>query len=209
MSSLPTASRINNCIVTVRGQKVILDADLAEFYGIPVKRLNEQLSRNLNKFPADFAFQLSFVEWATLRSQLAAAQTQATESQKHQPNWSQFATSSKLRRGAAYRPWAFTEHGALQAANVLNSPHAAAMSVYVIRAFIKMREDLAANAAILKRLAEIDRTLLQHDTALHDIYQKLRPLLLPPEPKRREIGFHAIGRGASDAGKAKSHRKYI
>src|SRR6266550_8344649 len=90
-----------------------------------------------------------------------------------------------------YLPHAFTEHGALMAATVLNSARAVAMSLYVIRAFIKMREDIAANAAILKRLAEIDKTLLLHDGALRDIYQKLRPLLQPPpEPPKPEIGFH-------------------
>jgi hypothetical protein len=106
-------------------------------------------------------------------------------------NWSQSATSSDLRRGAAYRPWAFTEHGTLQVANILNSPRAVAMSLFVIRAFVVMREELGTNAAILKRLAEIDKTLLAHDVALRDICQKLRPLLLPPpEPPKPEIGFH-------------------
>jgi hypothetical protein len=90
-----------------------------------------------------------------------------------------------------YRPYAFTEHGALMAANILNSPRAVAMSIYVTRAFVKMREDLAANAAILKRLAEIDKSLLLHDRALRDIYEKLRPLLAPPpKPPTPEIGFH-------------------
>jgi hypothetical protein len=99
----------------------------------------------------------------------------------------------KLGRGQhrKYAPYAFTEHGALMAATVLNSTHAVAMSIYIIRAFVKMREHLAANAAILKRLAEIDKSLLLHDTALQDIYQKLRPLLAPPpERSRPEIGFH-------------------
>ena len=90
-----------------------------------------------------------------------------------------------------YRPFAFTEHGALMAATVLSSPRAVAMSLYLIRAFVKMREDRAANAAILKRLAEIDKTLLLHDSGLRDIYQKLRPLLEPPPaPPKPEIGFH-------------------
>ncbi|HEY6070741.1 MAG TPA: hypothetical protein VIU85_05130, partial [Chthoniobacterales bacterium] len=108
------------------------------------------------------------------------------------PNWPQIATSSRKHRGKAYRPWAFTGHGALQVANVLRSDRAIAMSVYVIRAFIEQREKLAANAAILKRLAEIDKTLLEHDAALRDIYQKLLPLLAPPpEPSHRQIGFGA------------------
>src|SRR5947199_6586207 len=90
-----------------------------------------------------------------------------------------------------YLPYVFSKHGALMAANILNSPRAVAMSVYVIRAFVKMREDLAANSAILKRLAEIDKTLLLHNVALRDIYQKLRPLLEPPPlPPKPEIGFH-------------------
>ena len=102
-----------------------------------------------------------------------------------------FGTSTRAHGGRRYLPYAFTEHGALMAANILNSPRAVVMSVYVVRAFVKMREHLAANAAILKRLAEIDKTLLLHDTALRDIYHKLLPLLEPPpvSPKP-EIGFH-------------------
>jgi hypothetical protein len=108
------------------------------------------------------------------------------------PNSSQYAMSSRKHRGAAYRPWAFTEHGALMAANLLHSVRARQMSVFVIRAFVRMREELATNAAILKRLAEIDRTLLAHDSALRDVYRRLRPLLAPPPhlTPRREIGFH-------------------
>jgi len=108
------------------------------------------------------------------------------------PNWSQFVTSSKRHRGAVYRPFAFTEHGAIMAATILNSPEAVAMSVFVVRAFLQMREQLAANAAILKRLAEIDRTLLEHDSALRTLWTKLQPLLAPPpEPPRRRIkGFN-------------------
>jgi hypothetical protein len=179
----------------IRGVRVILDTDLARLYEVPTKRLNEQLRRNLDRFPQDFAFQLTPKEWTVLRSQIAISRppgtAKVTAKQGNALNWSQSATSSDLRRGAAYRPWAFTEHGTLQAANILNSPRAVAMSLYVIRAFVKLREDLAANAAILKRLAEIDKTLLAHDVALRDIYQKLRPLLLPPpEPPKPEIGFH-------------------
>jgi hypothetical protein len=162
-------ARLIRCI---RGRRVILDHDLAVLYGVPTKRLNEQYRRNLDRFPDDFAFRVT-----------------QDESRADQAKRSQFATASK--RNVRYLPVAFTEHGALMAANVLNSPRAVAMSVYVIRAFIKMREDLAANAAILKRLAEIDRTLLSHDAALREIFQQLRPLLAPPpEPPKPEIGFH-------------------
>jgi hypothetical protein len=131
-------------------------------------------------------------EDAANSSQIAMSSSQVVESEGSVPNWSQFVTSSKKHRGAAYRPWAFTEHGAIMAATVLNSPEAVAMSVFVVRAFMQMREQLAANAAILKRLAEIDKTLLEHDSALRTIWTKLQPLLAPPpEPPRRRIGFHA------------------
>jgi ORF6N domain len=188
-------------ILTIRHQKVVLDSDLAAVYGVPTRRLNEQFRRNRKRFPEDFAFQLTAEEFAALTPQLATLDEgrssrelirsqSATGSSRSQPVRSQIATAS--RRNIRYRPWVFTEHGALQAANVLRSDRAIAMSVYVIRAFIEQREKLAANAAILKRLAEIDRSLLEHDTALRDIYQKLLPLLAPPpEPTRRQIGFHA------------------
>jgi len=182
-------------ILTIRGQKVVLDTDLAAVYGVTTKRLNEQFRRNRKRFPEDFAFQLTAREYESLRSQIPTSSSTmrsqiATASGGQPPNWSQIATSSRKHRGKVYRPWAFTEHGALQVANILRSDRAIAMSVYVIRAFIELREKVAANAAILKRLAEIDKALLEHDTALRDIYQKLLPLLAPPpEPLRRQIGF--------------------
>jgi hypothetical protein len=188
-------------ILTIRHQKVVLDSDLAAVYGVPTRRLNEQFRRNRKRFPEDFAFQLTAEEFAALTSQLATLDEGASSrepirsqsasgSSRSQPMRSQIAIAS--RRNIRYRPWVFTEHGALQAANILRSEHAIAMSVYVIRAFIEQREMLAANAAILKRLAEIDNTLLEHDTALREIYQKLVPLLSPPaESPRKRIGFHA------------------
>ena len=104
---------------------------------------------------------------------------------------SQSAISKTGRGGRRSLPWVFTEHGALQAANILNSPAASAMSVYVIRAFIRLRDELAANAALEKRLAVIEKTLTAHDNTLRDVILKIRPLLLPPtEPNKRRIGFH-------------------
>lgn len=187
-------------ILTIRGQKVALDSDLAAVYGVTTKRLNEQFRRNRKRFPEDFAFQLTVDEFESLRSQIAtlnqsgntvANRSQsATASNRSQRKRPQFATAS--RRNIRYRPWVFTEHGALQVANVLQTDRAISMSVFVIRAFIEQRENLAANAAILKRLAEIDKTLLEHDTALREIYQKLVPLLTPPpESPRKQIGFHS------------------
>jgi hypothetical protein len=190
-------------ILTIRNQKVVLDSDLAAVYGVTTKRLNEQFRRNRKRFPEDFAFQLTVDEFESLRSQIATLDEDAsksagskrsqiaTRSSSSSAMWSQFATTSPKRRRKTHRPWAFTEHGALQAANILRTDRAIAMSVYLIRAFIEQREKLAANAAILKRLAEIDKTLLEHDTTLRDIYQKLLPLLAPPpEPPRKQIGFH-------------------
>jgi hypothetical protein len=189
-------------ILTIREQKVVLDSDLAAVYGVTTKRLNEQFRRNRKRFPEDFAFSTHREEFAALTSQIPTLgkagssrepirSQSATTSSSSLAMWSQFATTSRKRRRKTHRPWAFTEHGALQVANILRSDRAIAMSVYVIRAFIEQREKLAANAAILKRLAEIDKTLLEHDTVLRDIYQKLLPLLAPPpEPPRRQIGFH-------------------
>ena len=171
-TAIVSPSNITQLIRAIRDQRVILDNDLAALYEVPTKRLNEQYRRNLSRFPEDFAFRITQSEWAALRSQIATLKTGRGIHRK-------------------YLPVAFTEHGALMAANILNSPRAVTMSVYIIRAFVKMREDLAANAAILKRLAEIDKTLLLHDGALRDIYQKLRPLLEPPPtPPKPEIGFH-------------------
>ena len=171
-------------ILTIRDQKVVLDSDLASVYGVPTKVLNQAFRRARSRFPRDFAFQLSADEYDAMRSQLV------TVSSEERTIRSQVVTG--YRRNIRYRPWAFTEHGALQVANILRSDRAIAMSVYVIRAFIEQREKLAANAAILKRLGEIDKNLLEHDAALRDIYQKLLPLLAPPpEPLRKQIGFHA------------------
>lgn len=164
---------------------MILAADIARVYGVAAKRLNEQVRRNTGRFPADFVFQLTRDEFDVLRARgaVGADGRVALRSQK-----------ATLKRGAhaKYPPHAFTEHGAIMAAMVLNSPLAVAMSVYVVRAFTQLRERFSANAAILQRLAEIDGTLLRHDSALRDIYRKLLPLLEPPpDPPRRRIGFHA------------------
>jgi hypothetical protein len=169
---MPVKNQLEIPIVTVRGQRVLLDSDLARLYGVSTGRFNEAVKRNLKRFPEDFAFVLSAEEALLLISQNAI--------------------SKPARGGRTKPPRVFTEHGALMAASILNSERAVAMSVYVIRAFIEIREQLAANQTILKRLAEIDNTLLVHDASLRDIYQKLRPLLTPAPPAlpKREMGFH-------------------
>ena len=179
-----SAPDIVSHILTLRGEKVILDADLAWIYGVKTGQLNRAVKRNLDRFPEDFLFKLTAKE--AMRCQ--------------------FVTAS--RRNVRFRPHAFTEHGALMAANILSSRRAVEMSIYVIRAFVRIRRELNANETVARRLAEIEKTLLKHNGALRDLYEKIRPLLLPPpEPKRREIGFHAIGREADDEGKARSRRK--
>jgi len=178
-------------IYSIRNQRVILDADLARLYGASTKRFNEAFRRNQRRFPEDFAFRLTPIEFGVLKASRVPVSRQDIDSNANSGNWSQFATSSSRHRGGAYRPWAFTEHGALMAANIVRTERAERMSVYVIRAFVRLRERVAANAVVLQRLAEIDSTLLQHDAALRDVYRKLRPLLQPPpDPPRRRIGFH-------------------
>ena len=160
---------IETLILTLRGQKVIPDADLASIYGVETRVLNQAVKRNEERFPADFVFELTRDEILRI---------------------SQTATSlANLRFSKQVQ--AFTELGALMAASVLNSSEAVEMSVFVIRAFIRAREQLAANAVIFKRLAEIDKTLLEHDATLRAIWTKLRPLLAPPSkpPHKRIKGF--------------------
>ncbi len=174
---MPKNKSIAIPIVTVRGQRVVLDSDLAALDGVRTGRVNEAVKRNLKRFPEDFAFHLTAEEMLLLISQNAISKT-------------------KGRGGRRISPRVFTEHGALMAASVLNSERAIVMSVYVIRAFVEIREQIAANATILKRLAEIDHTLLIHDASLRDIYKKLMPLLAPPPlpsptPSKRQIGFHS------------------
>ncbi|HWA25792.1 MAG TPA: ORF6N domain-containing protein [Lacunisphaera sp.] len=181
-------------IFTIRGHRVIIDTDLARLYGVSTKRFNEAFKRNRHRFPEDFAFQLTREEALNLRSQIATSSLDVTDNQDIDSNWSQSVTSSQGHGGLRYNPWAFTEHGALMAANILRSERAAEMSVYVVRAFVKQREALASNAAILKRLAEIDKTLLAHDSGLRMLWHRLQPLLAPPppppEPPKRKIGYH-------------------
>ena len=157
----------------------MLDADLAALYGVSAKRLNEQVRRNLERFPADFVFRLTNQELAILRSQFATS-------------------SSDARRlawgGRRYAPHAFTEHGAIMAAMVLNSPRATEVSVYVVRAFVQLRDTLVAHKELAKRLDELDarieRNLVTHDQTIAGILDAIRALMAPPEPaKRRRIGF--------------------
>ena len=173
-------------IATVRGQRVLLDADLAALYEVETKRFNEAVKRNLAKFPPDFMFQLNADEWAALRSQSATLDAGST--------------SSGRGRHRKYLPYAFTEHGALMAANLLSSPRAIEVSVYVVRAFVRLRELAATHADLAQRLAELeDKTegLAQsHESfsrntriQLKQVVDALRELMTPPDPPKRPMGF--------------------
>jgi hypothetical protein len=160
-------------IFAVRETAVLLDSDLALLYGVETRAFNQAIRRNAHRFPADFMFQLTADEWEALRSQFVTLKT---------------AGRGQHRK---YLPLVFTEHGAILAATVLNSERAVAMSAFIVRAFVKMRQEFLANAALEARLQNIEATLLNHDSALRDVIQKLRPLLLPPpDPVKPRIGFH-------------------
>jgi hypothetical protein len=181
-SMLAAPVEIDSLIITVRGYRVILDADLARIYAVPTKRLNEQVKRNANRFPPEFVLRLTNEEFSDLRSRMAISNAPG--------NRSQIATGSAKHRDPKLLPYAFTEYGALMAANVLNSERAVEMSVYVIRAFVRMRAEFARHQDLAKRLDEIEQTLIGHDRALRDLYTRIRELLLPaPVPPRRRIGF--------------------
>ncbi len=173
---------LENKIHFIRGHRVMLDSDLAALYGVSTKQLNQQVKRNRNRFPNDFAFKLTGKEVENLKSQAVTSSSRLTMR-------SQFVTASK--RNIRFLPHAFTEHGALMAANILNSEKAIRMSVYVIRAFIQLREVFVANQILEKRLSEIEKILMHHDIGLRDLYEKIRPLLepVPTAPKPR-IGFN-------------------
>jgi len=199
---------LDSLILTIRDQKVLLDADLAAIYGVPTKRLNEQIKRNAERFPKDFVFQLTAAELATLRSYFATSKAELTDFQCDGGLRSQIATLKSGRgQHRKYLPYAFTEHGALMAANVLNSPEAVKMSVYVVRAFIKQRELLMAQSDVLKKLVQIDAKLLKHDDALRTIWRELQPLLSPPPtPPKPQIGFHVKEDAPRYGSKKRLHR---
>jgi hypothetical protein len=167
---------ISRDILVWRGLRVLLDAQLAALYGVTTKRLNEQVKRNAERFPADFMFRLTRPEVEAL-------------------NRSQIATGSQKHRDPRFPPFAFTEHGAIQAANVLNSPKAVEMGIYVVRAFLQLREMLASNAELARQFAQLEarleKRLSDHDEAIAAILSAIRQLMKPPSPRRRPIGFTA------------------
>jgi hypothetical protein len=182
--------RIGSLIRTIRGQKVILDSDLARIYGVPTRVLNQAVKRNLIRFPDDFLFKLTTEELDdVMRSQFVTA------SKTPKAMRSQFVTAYK--RNIRYLPYAFTENGAIMAANVLNSPEAVRMSVFVVRAFVQMRELLGSTRELARQLAMLEKKLTGrldvHEAAIVGVLQRIMSLVdpppPPPEPPRRRIGF--------------------
>jgi hypothetical protein len=174
--SLVPVEHITRTILVFRGHKVLLDAELAALYGVTTKRLNEQVKRNAARFPEDFLFRLSAIEVEAL-------------------NRSQIATGSQKHRDPRFPPYAFTEHGAIMAAMILNSTRAVEMSVYVVRAFVQLRELLSSNRELARRFAQLearlDKKLTAHDEAIAAILSAIRQLMGNPAPKSRPIGFTA------------------
>jgi ORF6N domain len=167
---------IARTILILRGRRVVLDTQLAGLYGVTTKRLNEQVKRNIDRFPGDFMFRLTQTETITL-------------------NRSQFVTGSHKHRDPRFPPFVFTEHGAIMAATILNSPRAVEMSLYVVRAFVQLRELLGSNKELVRRFAQLEarlnKKLAAHDKSIAEILLAIRRLMNPSAPKRRGIGFTA------------------
>jgi hypothetical protein len=164
---------IQSRIREIRGTKVILDSDLAQLYGVETRALNQAVRRNVDRFPEDFVFQLTPEEQSRLRSQSVI--------------------SNGGRGGRRYLSYAFTEHGAMMAASVLNSPQAIQTSVFIVRAFIRLRSIYAAHIELTRRLDELDTKVSKHDEALRSIVEAIRQLAIPRAPGRRPIGFMPPG----------------
>ncbi len=171
--------RVESKILLIRGQRVILDTDLAELYGVSAKQLNQQVKRNARRFPDDFVMQLSAQEAANLKSQIV--------------------TSRSSHGGRRYLPYAFTEHGAIMAASVLNSERADDMSIFVVRAFVRMREALAANQQIMAKLTELEHRVESHDGNIQELIEAIRELMEPPPATNRRIGFSLSSSAAKDS----------
>jgi hypothetical protein len=201
-SDLAKLEHITHRIFIIRSQRVILDSDLARIYGVPVKRLNEAVKRNRSRFPEDFMYQLTRLEARNLRSQIAMSsgpdgknlRSQIATLDKDKNLRSQFATSSW--GGRRHLPYVFTEHGAIMAANILNSERAVKMSVFVVRAFLRMRALLSENRVLAKELKKLEKKLTKrldvHELAIVDVLRRIMRLLDPPEvpvPEKPPIGF--------------------
>ena len=179
---VPT-ERVEKLIHLARGERVLLDSDLASLYGVTTGNLNKAVKRNASRFPADFMFQISDEEAAALIFQTGR---------------------SKHRGGRRHNPHAFTEQGVAMLSSVLRSDRAVQVNVAIMRAFVGLRRMLAGNESLARKLAELERRLEGHDQAIKSLFDAIRELMTPPAKPSREIGFHAIGKAATHGGVAKA-----
>jgi hypothetical protein len=185
------AARIAQSIHFLRGQKVMLDFDLATLYGVAAKVLNQAVKRNRDRFPEDFMFRLTVSETSHLKSQLVTSSEQSAGNEPLLKNWSQFVTSSRKHRGQVYRPYAFTEQGVAMLSSVLKSDRAVKVNIAIMRASVKLRETLETNRELARKFAELEQRVGKHDDEIAAIIDAIRQLMAPPEKPRRQIGFHA------------------
>lgn len=189
-NELIPASRIAQSIYVLRGQKVILDWELAHLYGVAAKVLNQAVKRNRERFPSDFMFQFTAKETAYLKSQYVISGEQRAADQLILKNWSQSVTSSRKHRGQVYRPYAFTEQGVAMLSSVLRSERAVKVNIAIMRAFVKLRETLDTNRELARRFDQLEQRVGKHDEEIAAIIDAIRQLMAPPEKPRRQIGFH-------------------
>jgi hypothetical protein len=185
--------RIARTIFLFRGQKVLLDYDLAALYGVETRVLNQAVRRNAARFPDDFMFRLSAEEVRGLRSQAVILDRQGVGKQKLTQTSSQTVMSS---RGVRYRPYAFTEQGVAMLSSVLNSERAVKVNIAVMRAFVKLRQTLETNRELAQKFSELEKRVGKHDEEIAAILEAIRQLMAPPEKPRREIGFHVREKSA-------------
>jgi hypothetical protein len=185
-----TVEQIARRICYVRGEKVLLDVDLAALYGVTTKVLNQAVRRNRVRFPGDFMFQLTTKELLVLRSQIVTSSSQRAENQAAEKNSSQIVTSSKRHGGRRYRPYVFTEQGVAMLSSVLNSDRAVGVNIAIMRAFVRLRQTLDANRELARKFDQLERRVGKHDEEIAAILETIRQLMAPPEKPRRQIGFH-------------------
>lgn len=169
MKELISHEAIEQRIFNIRGQKVMLDSDLAELYKVETRTLIQAVKRNINRFPSDFMFQLNYQEVASLRSQIV--------------------TSKSGRGGRRYMPYVFTEQGVAMLSSVLNSERAIQVNIAIMRAFVKLREILSTHKELAHKLEQLERKIEKHDDEIKLIFDAIRQLMTPPETKKKKIGF--------------------
>lgn len=180
------AARVEGMIHLIRGQRVMLDSDLAALYGVKTKELNRAVSRNRERFPSDFVFPLAAEEIARLRFQIG--------------------TSNEGRGGRRYRPYAFTEQGVAMLSSVLRSPRAVRVNIAIMRAFVALRQTLAAHRELAEKLVALERRIASHDEDIQTLFEAIRQIMNPPELPRKQIGFQVREKRALYGGRNKHSR---